>query len=446
MNIQQAKEEIKYAVQAYLEKDPDGQFCLEERFCRPLLLIGAPGIGKTAIMRQIADEMGINLVSYTITHHTRQSAIGLPVVEKRQFGGEEYSVTEYTMSEIVAEVYQQIERSGIDEGILFLDEINCVSETLLPTMLQFLQYKTFGTHKVPRGFVIVCAGNPPQYNRSAREFDIVTLDRVRRMDIEVDLDVFFSYAGRVRMHGAVQAFLDIKKDCFYRIRTDVEETHFVTARSWEDLSQMLLSYERNGFPVTAQMVGEYLEDPEIAEAFFVYYRLYQKYHSDFAIADILSGTYTEGGESVANAPFDEKLSLLHLLLDALTGRFFEYDEKKQSQEARLAILRENKETMEPSAFEAEKTQFEKDEDARQDAIDETDAMLTRAFSFLDRTFGEGQEMVLFLTALGRSHYAKLFLAECGNDAYEKYSHLLLLRDERRKLTEEIKDRRQDFSI
>lgn len=437
MNIQQAKEEIKYAVRAYLEKDEGGDYRLEERFCRPLLLIGAPGIGKTAIMRQIADEMGINLVSYTITHHTRQSAIGLPVVEKKLFGGEEYSVTEYTMSEIVAEVHEQIERSGIGEGILFLDEINCVSETLLPTMLQFLQYKTFGTHKVPRGFVIVCAGNPPQYNRSAREFDIVTLDRVRRLDIDVDLDVFFSYAGRVRMHGAVQAFLDIKKDCFYRITADVEETRFVTARSWEDLSQMLLSYERNGFPITAQMVGEYLEDAEIAEAFFVYYKLYQKYHSDFAITDILAGAYTEGGERVANAPFDEKLSLLHLLLDALDGRFYEYDLQKRAQEERAALLREKRETMEPSAFEAAKAKFEEAEDERQNAIDETDAMLTRVFSFLDRTFGEGQEMVLFLTALGRGHYVKLFLADCGNEAYEKYSHLLLLRDERKRLVGEV---------
>lgn len=47
------------------------------------------------------------------------------------------SVTEYTMSEIIASVYETMERTGCQEGILFLDEINCVSETLAPTMLQF---------------------------------------------------------------------------------------------------------------------------------------------------------------------------------------------------------------------------------------------------------------------------------------------------------------------
>lgn len=43
--------------------------------------MGPPGIGKTQIMEQIARETKINLVSYTITHHTRQSAVGLPFIK-----------------------------------------------------------------------------------------------------------------------------------------------------------------------------------------------------------------------------------------------------------------------------------------------------------------------------------------------------------------------------
>ena len=136
MNIQEAKEEIIRTVRAYLAKDEDGSYLIPRERQRPVLMMGAPGIGKTAVMRQIAEELGISLVSYTITHHTRQSAIGLPVVSEKRYGGKRCSVTEYTMSEIVASVYEQIERSKIAEGILFLDEINCVSETLAPTMLQ----------------------------------------------------------------------------------------------------------------------------------------------------------------------------------------------------------------------------------------------------------------------------------------------------------------------
>ena len=87
------------------------------------------------------------------------------------------------MSEIIASVYDRIRETGLKEGILFIDEINCVSETLAPTMLQFLQCKTFGSHKVPEGWIIVAAGNPPEYNKSVREFDVVTLDRIKRSSL-----------------------------------------------------------------------------------------------------------------------------------------------------------------------------------------------------------------------------------------------------------------------
>ena len=103
MNIKKAKEEIKDSIEAYLLKDSFGDYVIPVESQRPLLMIGPPGIGKTAIMRQIASECRIGLVAYTITHHTRQSAIGLPYIEEREFGGEKFSITEYTMSCVQAD-------------------------------------------------------------------------------------------------------------------------------------------------------------------------------------------------------------------------------------------------------------------------------------------------------------------------------------------------------
>ncbi len=94
--------------------------------------MGPPGVGKTQIMEQIAQECGIALVAYTITHHTRQSAVGLPFIRQRNYGGRTRSVTEYTMSEIIASVYAAMERTGLKNGILFIDEINCVSRDAGP--------------------------------------------------------------------------------------------------------------------------------------------------------------------------------------------------------------------------------------------------------------------------------------------------------------------------
>lgn len=437
MNISQAKDEIVRTVNAYLQTDEDGNYIMEERFCRPVLLMGAPGIGKTAIMQQIADELNINLVSYTITHHTRQSAIGLPVIQEKTYDSQLYKVTEYTMSEIIASVYNKIDETGINKGILFLDEINCVSETLLPTMLQFLQYKTFGTHKVPRGFVIVCAGNPPKYNRSARDFDIVTLDRVKTMEIDIDNESFFRYAAANRVHGSILAFLDIKKEYFYSIKNVGEDTCFVTARTWEDLSEMMYAYERLGYEISKEMIREYVADADISEDFYTYYTLYEKYRNEFAIGSVLSGEIKEGAPGVADGPFDERLSLLHLLYDALSALYYEYTKVLAGQLKRQESIREKKDEMSEAEYEQARLEFEKAEDDRQDEIDRTDAATSRVFSFIDKTFGQSQEMVLFLTMLSRDAHAKEFLADIGNDAYEKYSKVLLLDDRKSAIKDRI---------
>ena len=504
MNIKEAKQEVINTVRAYLLKDETGAYRIPVEKQRPVLLMGPPGIGKTAIMEQIAEELGINLVSYTITHHTRQSAIGLPFISKKNYGGEEYSVTEYTMSEIIAAIYDQIERSGIREGILFLDEINCVSETLAPTMLQFLQYKTFGSHSVPEGFVIVTAGNPPEYNKSVRDFDIVTLDRVKKIDIIEDFKVWKEYAYKMDISGAILAYLEIKKDKFYSVKAGVEGKNFVTARGWEDLSRIIKVYEDMGLPITRDLVQQYLEDPEIARDFATYYELYNKYRITYQVPEILEGKFPKDITSLVSAPFDEKLSLLGLMIDTLNHEFRYYAENLDIERSVFAEVKKLKDAVPATAggyerasagnlldilktghdylklqmergmkahmlshyqeriqkktllaleelesrlmlvegsgedvFMSAKQWFTDREQKRLSDIKAAGNHLTNAFSFITETFGEGQELVIFLSDLNAGFYSLKFISECGNEAYYKYNQYLLLKDQRAKLREEV---------
>lgn len=326
MNIQEAKEEIKKTVRAYTARTAAGTFRIPVPRQRPVLLIGPPGIGKTAIMEQIAGECGVGLVSYTMTHHTRQSAIGLPVLTKKQFAGKAYTVTSYTMSEIIASVYEQMEKTGCRDGILFLDEINCVSETLMPAMLQFLQYKTFGSHALPEGWVIVAAGNPPAYNRSVREFDTVTLDRVRYMKVEPDFPIWKHYAVERGLHPAVLSFLELRPERFYVMEPG--EKGFVTGRAWEDLSEILLTMEELELGVEEALFGQYLQDEDTAAEFTFYYRLYEKWKKELKPEEILAGVGADTAK-LPELPFDERLCIVWLLLQRIytLGRAYEEQQK-----------------------------------------------------------------------------------------------------------------------
>lgn len=322
MNIKRAKEEIKDSIEAYLRKNKYGEYQIPSVRQRPLLLIGPPGIGKTQIMEQIAKECGVGLVAYTITHHTRQSAIGLPYIVEKEFHGKKVSITEYTMSEIIASVYEKIETTGMKEGILFIDEINCVSETLAPTMLQFLQCKTFGNQKVPQGWIIVSAGNPPEYNKSVRDFDVVTLDRIKKIEVEAEFTVWKEYAYQAGIHNGVISYLELKKQHFFCIENTVDGKMFATARGWEDLSAMIQVYEELNKNMDREVIGQYIQHMKIAKDFANYLELYNKYKKDYSVEEILKGHMTSYVlDKIRRASFDEKLSVIGLLISKLDEKF-----------------------------------------------------------------------------------------------------------------------------
>lgn len=317
MDIKQAKQELRQTIRAYTARTEDGVWRIPREKQRPVLLMGPPGIGKTAILSQLAQEEHVGLVCYTMTHHTRQSALGLPVIVDRTAAGRQFRATEYTMSEIIASVYAQMEKTGLRTGILFLDEINCVSETLMPAILQMLQNKTFGVHALPEGWMIAAAGNPPRYNQSARSFDMATLDRVRRIDLEPSLAVWQEYAAAHAVHPAVLAYLRLHPEHFFVCDAQRAAGSFVTARGWEDLSALLLTYEALGFACTQTQMREYLHVQEAAAGFAAFYELYRRYAASLPLEALLRGQTDAGAEALRDLPFEGRLSVVEFLLHSL---------------------------------------------------------------------------------------------------------------------------------
>lgn len=369
-------------------------------------------------------------------------------------------------------------------------------------MLQFLQYKVFGRHKVPEGWVIVTAGNPPEYNKSVREFDVVTMDRLKILDVEADYQVWKEYAREQGLHSVITSYLDLKKEHFYRIESTVKGRSYVTARGWEDLSQILYLYEEEGLTVDETLVGQYLRNERIIKEFTAYYDLYNKYKKNYHIGEILEGRTPEEALIRAKAaPFDERLSLLGMLLDKMLGEIKERmetadylndlmaplktvraltekepeagigeviallekqaaakekvmdslrkantlsnsDKKKMKQVIRFLELTKKElytkdVTCAQDAFVQIKQKFDHEVAGMKMATMRTKERLHALFVFVEEAFAEGNEMLILVTELTVNTASVRFIAAFGCEDYQKHNEKLRLSERQEDLMGEI---------
>jgi len=264
----------------------------------------------------------------------------------------------------------------------------------------------------------------------------------------------------------------------------------------EDLSELLKSYERLSYDVSENLVAQYLHSDEVSRAFAAYWHLYRKYGTDYAVEEILSGFLSDAKEKVSmaqKADFDERFTLVNLLLTSLNNSFVHYvrtdarlerlhgvlqnfkrslsdvslsefiarrrDALKIKEHAQLLTEAESREeesvlsALARYELEARKAHLYDNEEVfacaarcfaeevalRQKGVEELALRLQRAFTFLEECFGDGQEMVLFLSALSRSEQAMTFISVHGCEKYMAYSEKLLYRQQEDKLRKACRD-------
>ena len=368
--------------------------------------------------------------------------------------------------------------------------------TVYPRRWQFLQCKMFGNQKIPEGWIIVAAGNPPEYNKSVRDFDVVTLDRIKKIDVDVNYDVWKEYAYQADIHPAILAYLEIRRDYFYRMETTVDGRVFATARGWEDLSQLLKTYEKLGKKADREVVHQYIQHWKIAKDFANYLELYRKYKKDYGLEKIIEGVYTKDTlERLQYAAFDERLSVVNMLIGRLGTCFKDYFLKdrfvtilyeylklyrsnlqidlvvcesrdkyeklrkeeqmtKQEDYVRKQVL-DTLESYEQltkeehldgeAAFERVKELFGNEVAGREELTEYTLAALEHAFDFMEDAFGDSQEMVSFVTELNTNYYSIQFLKENDCDKYYQYNKKLLFDKQQEEILSELNEVEQDLN-
>ena len=431
VTVNEAKRILKESVAIYLEKDEAGYYRSPQNKQRPLYLEGPAGVGKTELVKQVAEEIGIGFVSYSMTHHNRQSAIGLPAIVDKQFEGNDYKATEYTKSEIIAAVMDAI-TAGNREGILFLDEVNCVSETLSAAMLQFLQNKTFGPHQVPEGWIIIAAGNPPEYNKSVKVFDAVTLDRLRVIRVEPDSSAWLEYAVKRGMHPIVIQYIRDHGADFYKYEAKSGEQKVVTPRGWEDLSRAVTSYEEHDFKVDDALTGQFIQDDAIVRSFTAYYKTIRNLLTMEEIGMILDGTDDEAlRRKLEKFDFQKRWSVMICLYSALQTRTAAaVDRIEELKKRRQELLEENPTREEKDAFNHDAKKL----DALLDALQ---LQITQVLLFLSKNFGSSKEAELMMNMiLDNEKFLKLAAYRRMDVLIELYDRV---RGHRKKVDKELKE-------
>ena len=244
--------------------------------------------------------------------------------------------------------------------------------------------------------------------------------------------------------------------------------------------------------VDGLLVGQYVQNAEIAKRFAVYYDLFNKYKSDYQVEDILDGTAGEAIKARAvEAGFDERISLIGLLMDALSERLRAAvlaeravelchgklaAVKEGADEAALADVREacaaasrdvQKQldgdraagTLSREAYEVrsraiaffdgiagrvEPVSFDDARAAFGERVDELDGLIStastsldNALAFVEDAYGEGQEMLLVITDLSVSRYGMAFINQHGCERYFKHNENLLFYERGKDIVDRI---------
>ena len=199
------------------------------RFTASWMLHGAPGVGKTQIVEQLAARIGARLFDLRLTTIEPQDLRGLPYYDH------EARTTVWYRPEDLPD-------DPAHPAVLFLDELTAAAPTLQPTVYGLLQERRVGRHVLPPSVFVVAAGNMVEDGAVAYEMGTGLADRLVHLRVRAAAaDWLDNYAVPKGLHPAVTAFIRTRPDLLETTERALERGHMIacTPRSWERVSDIV---------------------------------------------------------------------------------------------------------------------------------------------------------------------------------------------------------------
>ncbi len=196
----------------------------------PLMIWGAPGIGKSTIIRMIAREMGIGFIDVRLAQREPVDIRGLPVPDQ---------------DSVKWLVSADWPRDPESRGIILFDELTAADRSLQVAAYEFiLDRRLGGLYQVPDGWYICAAGNRVEDAAVAMTMSSALANRFLHVELREDAELWARWGLLHDIHPAVIGFIRYRPDLLFHQENENLERGWPTPRSWERVSRMLQSFGR----------------------------------------------------------------------------------------------------------------------------------------------------------------------------------------------------------
>jgi len=197
---------------------------------RATMLWGTRGVGKSSVVRQVADHYGVPLVDLRLT------TIEPVDIRGAIYADEQAERTVWFPPEFLPEADEP-------EGILFLDELTAADQRLQISAYSLILDRRVGHYHLPEGWQVVAAGNARFHGAVSYDMGTALADRMFHFNVQTAIDAFLEYALERELAPEIMAYLRVRADKLDDTQAQLANDHLVGAspRGWEDISSVLRS-------------------------------------------------------------------------------------------------------------------------------------------------------------------------------------------------------------
>ena len=217
-----------------------------------VMLWGAPGVGKSQGVRQIAER-----IKRATNKEVFVTDVRLLLFNPIDLRGIPTANENKTLAVWLKPKIFQMNESDRVVNILFLDEISAAPQSVQAAAYQITLDRVIGEHKLPDNCIVIAAGNRVTDKSVAYKMPKALANRLMHIEIEADFDSWLKWAVSHGINRKVTGFLSFRRDLFLA-DTGADDLAYPTPRSWEMVSNVLNSVNENineVYPLIAGLVG-----------------------------------------------------------------------------------------------------------------------------------------------------------------------------------------------